>query len=64
MSTGMNARRIRNVAKIVAVAIIDQYLRDGCAPARSPMLPRILDMTRPNVIATVGYELGGAVCPR
>ena len=29
---GMNARRIRNVAKIVAVALIDQYLRDGCEP--------------------------------
>ena len=24
----MNARRIRNVGKIVAVAVLDQYLRD------------------------------------
>lgn len=28
----MNARRIRNVGKIVAVAVLDQYLRDGCEP--------------------------------
>jgi hypothetical protein len=28
----VNARRIRNVAKIVAVAVIDQYLSDGCEP--------------------------------